>query len=192
MARSRLRTAASAASLMLSQHGISADNSVLTEMDFGKMRVGIGELELNRVRGFGPAAADLRKRVFEAVRHVDPGAVLGLGHRIEDRLAAAFGDAVHCHATPTGSDVALKIDRRKNRRMHLLEGGREDVEDCCSRLGILSAENAKQGTALCFARSFVDDDGGFALAFVNRAGPAEDSDKFQTVELGRTVRSEEH
>src|SRR6516225_9230455 len=156
-------------------------------MDFREMRVSIGELELDGIRDFGPAASDLRKRVFESVNHVDANAVLGLRHRIEDRLAAPFGNALHHHAAaPSGYD-GFNIDRRKDRRMHFFEGGSENIKNCRAWLGILSAEDTKQSGALRFRGSLIDDHSCFAFAFVNRAGPAEDSDKLQAVEIGRTV-----
>src|SRR5260370_23287267 len=153
-------------------------------MDFRELRIRIGELEVDGIRDSGPAASNLRKRVFESINHVDANAVLGLRHWIEDRLAAPFGNALHHHAAAPSGYVGFNIDRRKNRRMHFFEGGSEYVKNCRSRLGILSAEDAKQSGALCFRRSLVDDHRCFAFALVNRAGPAENSDKLQAIEIG--------
>src|SRR5258708_11284946 len=106
-------------------------------MDFRELRIRIGELELDGIRDSGPAASNLRKRVFESINHVDANAVLGLRHRVEDRLAAPFGHALHHHAAAPGGYVGFNIDPRKNRPRHFFLSGSEDVKNFCSPRGIL-------------------------------------------------------
>src|SRR5580704_17519474 len=95
-------------------------------------------------------------------------------HGILDRLAAAFGDAGNDQPRGAGVDVYREIDRSEYGLRHLLQSGGEDLEDCCAGYGVLAAKDAQERTALRLICPFVDDDGGFALAFVDRARPTED------------------
>src|SRR4051794_13668879 len=92
-------------------------------MYLGELAVRVSELQLDRGLRLGPAASDFGQRVFEAVHHVDAHAVLRASHRIEDRLAAAFGHPGHDQARSSRGNVELKLDRREDRFMHLLQSG---------------------------------------------------------------------
>src|SRR5207253_9307950 len=106
---------------------------------------------------------------------------------IEDRLTAAFRHSRHDQARLSCGYVDLKVYRGKDRIMHFFQRGREYVEDGCPRLGILAADDAQQRGPLRFRRPLVDHHCRFTLALVDSAGPAQDADEPQPVELGRAV-----
>src|SRR5262249_32722775 len=57
------------------------------------------------------------------------------------------------------------------------------VEDGCSWLRVLPADNAQQCTTLRLGRPLVDHDCRFTFALMNSARPAEDADEFQTIKF---------
>src|SRR5690349_221360 len=168
-------------------HAGSADDTVLAQMNLGELRVRIGKLELDRLLDLGPATPDLGKRVFKPAHHVDADPMFGFCHGVEDRLAAPFGDAFDHDAAPSCRNVGLKIDLRKDRRMHLFKCGSKNAENRCAGLGVLAGEDAEQRSALELGRPLIYHHGGFALSFVNGSRPAEDADKLQAIELGLSV-----
>src|SRR5918994_3108416 len=73
--------------------------------------------------------------------------------------------------------------------MQRFAGGREHGKDSGERLGILAAQDVRQGFALCRRGPFVDDVNAFALTLVNRAWPAENSGGSEPVEPGGPVET---
>jgi hypothetical protein len=100
--------------------------------------------KLGRKRANFPAASDLSERVFKPVHHIDTHAVLCAAHRIEDRFPAAFGDALDDQMSPPRRDVGFEFDRGEDRVVQLFKSGGENVEDSCSGLGVLTAQDAQQ------------------------------------------------
>src|SRR5262245_2715097 len=113
-------------------------------MDIGKLRVGIGKVEPDRTLRLGPATTDFRKRVFEAIGHLESHAMLGPGHRMEARRAPPLGYARDRDSSLAGFDVGFEFDPSKNRLVELLEGRGEHLEDRRARLGILPSKNPQQ------------------------------------------------
>src|SRR5437870_4112826 len=70
-----------------------ADDPALTQMNIGKLPVGITELHFDRTGRGGPAAPYFCKRVFETGREIDPNPMLAARDRIDNRLTAALSDA---------------------------------------------------------------------------------------------------
>ena len=71
--------------------------------------------------------------------------------------------------------------------MHLLKSRSEDIENGGARLGVLAAQDTQQGLALGLVGAAVDDQGRFAMAFMDGAGPDEHARHPQPVELGCAV-----
>src|SRR4051812_12758730 len=105
------------------------------------------------------------------------------GDRILDRLAAALRHAWHRDFRAARVDVDLESDWRKDRLVHLLERRGKHTENRRAWFGVLAGDDPEQRIALFRGRALVDDDGGFALAQVNRPWPAEDAHEFQPVKL---------
>ncbi len=104
------------------------------------------------------------------------------GDGIEDRLAARFDDAGDDEAGPPPIDVDVEIDLAEDRLVHLVERRGENVENRRAGLGVLAAQNAEQRLPLRRSRPLVDNDGGFAFALVNGAGPSENPGNLEAVE----------
>src|SRR6478672_12865547 len=165
----------------------SAHDASLTEMDLGELGIAVVKLELDWPSRLGPTASDFGKRVFEPVHHVDAHPMRCAGHRIEDRFAAAFRYARHDEPRLAARNVHLKIDRSENRIVQLFQRRSEDVEDGCSRLGVLAADDAQQCSTLRLRRPLIDHDCRFALTLMNSARPAENGDELQTVKFRVSV-----
>src|SRR6478752_4598875 len=168
-------------------HVSSAHDASLTEMDLGELGIAVVKLELDGLGRLGPTSSDFGERVFEPVDHVDAHAMKCACHRIEDRFAAAFRYARHDEPRLAARNVHLKIDRRENRIVQLFQRRSEDVEDGCSRLGVLPADDAQQGSTLRLRRRLIDHDCRFALTLMNSARPAENGDELQTVKFRHSM-----
>lgn len=150
MPRSRRSAASSALSVM----GLF-DDAALIEIEVSKLAIGLGEAHLERTRHRGPAPAHFSERIFEAVCNIERPRYSAPRHRVLNRLAPPFGDALEHQARLAGVDIDFEIDRRKDRVVQLLQRGGEDLKDGGARLGVLTGKNPQQRAALRFIRSFV-------------------------------------
>ena len=152
-------------------------------MDLSELGIGIGKLEFDRTRGLGPAASNFGERIFEPVHHIDTHAVFCASYRIEDGFAAAFGYVLDDQMSASRRDVGLEVDRGENRVVQLFEGRGKNIEDSCSWLGVLTAQDAQQCAALRLGRPLVNNHRRFTLALMNGTRPAEYADELQAIEL---------
>src|SRR6185436_9718403 len=124
---------------------------------------------------------------FEPAHDVDTSPMRCSCHRIEDRFTATFRYARHDEPRPAARNINMKIDRSEDRVVESLQRGREYIEHGCSRLRVLPADDAQQGSTLRFRRSLIDHAGRFTFALMNGARPAENPDELQTVKFRRPV-----
>src|SRR5581483_2408901 len=107
--------------------------------------------------------------------------------RIDDRLPARLDAAWHDQTGLAGIDVDLEIDPGEDRLLNLLQHRREDLKERGARLGVLTANDAQQRFPLRGTCTLVDEEGGMAMAFMDRTRKIEHADEFQAIELGIAV-----
>src|SRR5687768_17146570 len=169
-ARSRRSSRSSRLSVILAPETLM-DDAALGDVQPRELGVRIGQRDLQRPLRLGPAAADLGHVIFEPVRQVDPRPMLLAGHRVADRLAAGLDHAWNDQLRDPPVHVHLEPDRREDRLVDRLVGGREDLEEGRARHRILAAHDPQQRLALLRAGALVDDRNDLAAAFVDGAGP---------------------
>src|SRR5262245_31177960 len=148
------------------------------------MGVAVLELQRDRAGRRRPAAPDLVLCELEPVRQHDADAVLGAGHGVADRLAAAAGKA-HGFACRrplvlVDVDADLRIDRIEDGLAH----GGIDGEERRHLLRLLAGHDAEQTAPLRLVRPLVDDRLHLAVPLVDRAGPGAGEGHVQPIELG--------
>src|SRR5579875_2759527 len=88
--------------------------------------------------------------------------------------------------SPPTLETELEPDRGKDRIVELAHDPPKDLEQ--GLLGrVLSRHDGEQGPALRRARVLVNDRLGFAIAFMQQAGPGGYLEKAQAIELGVSV-----
>src|SRR6185436_19757206 len=120
------------------------NDSALTQMDVGKLSVGVVELHLDGARRLCPATSDLSQRVFKPVRKVNACTMLLARNWIDDRLATAFGNSRYDQLRLSLIHIDLKIDWSKDRVVQFLQRCGEHLKYRCPGFGVLAAHNAEQ------------------------------------------------
>src|SRR5262249_10351255 len=132
-------------------------------------------------------APDLGDRELEALGLLDAYAVLGAGHRIEDRGPAHLEQASDAAARRACLDVDLEVDVGEDGLVQHVAGGGEDLEHGGAGLGVLAVQDGAQRAALRRRGVLVDDVEALAAAEMDRSRPAEYGGSAQAVEARRTV-----
>jgi hypothetical protein len=161
----------------------------LAKVNARKLPVGILQREADRRYDLGPTATDLGLGELEAVRLYDADAVLRAGNGIQDRLAAHLDESLDLGAGPAAVDVELEIDVGDDRVVEGVAGRGEHLIDGGARLGVIAVQDAQQGLALLGRGAPVDDMQAFALALMDRTGPAEDARASEPVKPRRAVKA---
>src|SRR5262249_7655880 len=112
------------------------------------MRMRVAEIVLDRTEGLARAAAEFGRGVLESLGQVDPCEMRLSGYRIEDRLTASVDQVGNLQPRLARLYIHIKMDLGEDRLMHLCQHGREYLEERCSRLGVLTARDAKHRFAL--------------------------------------------
>src|SRR3954453_9202916 len=85
---------------------------------------------------------------LEPVNNIDPGTGFRPCHRITNRFPLRLDQPWHHQTRVSPLDVDLELDLRVKRIKHGTGHRGKDIPHCCPRLGLLTVENFRQGSAL--------------------------------------------
>ncbi len=113
--------------------------------------------------------------------------VLFTGHRIDDGLVAAFGDAWHDESRPACVNIDLEVDGSENRIMNLIERGREHLETVAP--GSVSSPLMIRKSALIRPCPLIGRGDRFTTSLMDGSGPAYDEEEAQIIKSRTAVKS---